>query len=220
MCGRFVLTEPQAGMAALFAATPSNDVPEGPRFNICPTTQVAAITAQDEARRLVSMRWGFVPHWYKTPTDGPLLINARAESVAEKPAFREACRARRCLIPMTGFYEWRKDAEGARIPWYFHSAAGPRAFAGIWQDWGPDGIATCAIVTCAAGPAMAEIHHREPVTLAPEDWPMWLGEEGHGAARLMRAAPDGALVRHRVGRAVNSNRTEGPDLIEPIEEED
>ena len=221
MCGRFALTMPHAAMAQAFAAVPSNDLPDGPRWNVCPTTQIPAVLSADGTRRIVSMRWGFLPRWYDTPSGGPLLINARAETVAEKPAFRDAVRSRRCLIPATGFYEWEKDAEGTRLPWYFHPAdAEFIAFAGIWQGWGPDDAPTCAIVSCAAGPSLREIHHREPVTLAAEDWPLWLGEAGHGAAPLMRAAPEGRLRRYRVSRAVNSNRAEGEELIEPLIDED
>lgn len=222
MCGRFALTMPHAAMAQAFAAAPANDLPGGPRWNVCPTTQIAAVLADDGARRLVPMRWGFLPHWYDGPTAGPLIINARAETVATKPAFRDAVRSRRCLIPASGFYEWTVDAEGLRLPWYFHPAEGEViAFAGVWQPWGPEGIRTCAIVSCAAGPTMEGVHHREPVTLAPKDWPLWLGEAGHGAAALMRPAPEGRLRRHRVSRAVNSNRAEGPELIEPlIDDED
>ncbi|PWJ19304.1 SOS response-associated peptidase [Jannaschia seohaensis] len=221
MCGRYALTLPQDAMVQMFDAIPANDLPEGPRWNICPTTQIPVVRAGAERRALVSMRWGFLPHWYKTPTDGPLLINARAETVAEKPAFRAACRERRCLVPATGFYEWVKTEDGTRLPWYFHAAdGGLLVFAGIWQDWGPDRIATCAIVSCAAGPTMREIHHREPVTLAPEDWPLWLGEAEGKAAPLMRAAPEGRIARYRVSRAVNSNRAEGPELIDPLIDED
>ena len=220
MCGRYALTLPHEAMVQLFAAAPSNDLPEGPRFNVCPTTQVPVVTAAEGERRLRPMRWGFLPHWYKSPTDGPLLINARAETVAEKPAFRTAIRERRCLIPATGFYEWTK-ADGKRLPWYFHPREGEAlAFAGLWQDWGPEDLPTCAIITCAAGPTMAEIHHREPVTLDPADWALWLGEAGHGAATRMRAAPEGRLTRHRVSTKVNPNRVEGPDLIEPLIDED
>lgn len=219
MCGRFAITLPTEAMAQLFEATPSNDLPEVERFNVCPTTQIAVVTSEGRARRLRPMRWGFVPHWYTSPTDGPLLINARAESIAEKPAFRAACRARRCLIPATGFYEWTKDAEGNRLPWYFYDPSGaPLVFAGIWQDWEQDGqaLTSCAIVSTAAGPTMAEVHHREPVTLAPQDWPLWLGEAGKGAAVLMTAAPEARIARHRVDMAVNSNRASGPALIEEI----
>ena len=218
MCGRFAITLPKDAMVQLFDAVPANDLPEGPNYNVCPTNRIAAVTG-GEARRLQPMRWGFIPHWYKKPNDGPLLINARAETVAEKPAFRSACRDRRCLIPASGFYEWTKDAEDNRLPWYITRADGePMVFAGIWQDWEREGEAfrTCAIVTCAANDAMAQIHNRMPVVLAPADWPLWLGEKGNGAAKLMRPAPEDALTWHRVDPAVNSNRASGAELIEPL----
>ena len=217
MCGRYALTLPHEAVARIFEAAPANDLPETPRWNICPTTQVPVVTAGEGGRRLVSMRWGLLPRWYQTPTAGPLLINARAETVAAKPAFRDAVRARRCIVPATGFYEWTKTPDGTRLPWYFHpTEAETVAFAGLWQPWGEDCAPTCAIVSCAAGPSMAEVHHREPVTLAPEDWATWLGETGEKAAPLMRAAPEGRLARHRVARTVNSNRAEGPELIDPL----
>ena len=217
MCGRYAMTLPHDAMVQLFSAVPSNDLPESPRWNVCPTTQVPVVTSTEGTRRLVSMRWGLLPRWYKSPTDGPLIINARAETVAEKPAFRVAIRERRCLIPASGFYEWTKANDGTRLPWYFHPMKGEAlAFAGLWQAWGPDAIATCAIVSCAAGPAMAAIHHREPVTLAEGDWPLWLGEEEGKAAPLMRPAPEGRIARYRVATTVNSNRAEGPELIDPL----
>lgn len=207
-------------MAQLFAARPANDLPGVPNFNVCPTNQVHVVTAGDDgARHLGAMRWGFLPHWYKSPTDGPLLINARSETIAEKPAFRAACRARRCLIPATGFYEWTKDADGKRLPWYITSPDDtPIVFAGVWQRWekGDTPLTTCAIVTTAANDPMSAIHHRMPVLVAQEDWALWLGEEGKGAATLMTAAPDDALRFWRVDPKVNSNRAEGPELIEPL----
>jgi putative SOS response-associated peptidase YedK len=219
MCGRFAITLPPDAMAQLFAAVPANDLPAVPNFNVCPTNRVHVISGGEAGRRLVSMRWGFLPHWYKTPADRPLLINARAETIAEKPAFRAACRARRCLIPATGFYEWTKDAEGRRLPWYIHHADGaPIAFAGIWQNWdkGENALPTCAIVTTGSAGRIGDIHHRMPVTVAPQDWPLWLGEAGKGAARLMAAAPGDVFGAHRVEPKVNSNRATGAGLIEPI----
>lgn len=166
------------------------------------------------------MRWGFLPRWYKKTNGGPLLINARGETIAEKPAFRDAVRKRRALVIATGFYEWTKTEDGARDPWYIHASDGsPLVMAAVWQDWkGPEDeqYRTCAIVTTAASAPMAKIHHRMPVILAPEDWALWLGEAGHGAAALMRAAPDDSLAMYRVDRAVNSNRAVGPQLIEAI----
>lgn len=216
MCGRFTLTHPTEAVAKVFAATPGNDLPDPPRYNICPTQSVIAVTSQPGGRRLRAMRWGFLPQWYKTPTDGPLIINARSETIATKPAFRDAVRQRRCIVPASGFYEWQTAPDGRKLPWYFTRTDGqPLALAGIWQDWG-DG-ATCAIVSTEAGPGMAGLHHREAVVLEPDDWPLWLGEAGHGAAVLMRASAAGVLCCHRVDPAVNSNKAAGPALIEPIE---
>lgn len=218
MCGRFAITLPNDAMAQLFAAAPANDLPHVPNFNVCPTTQVHVVRAGDSGRQLMPMRWGFLPHWYKTPTDGPLLINARAETLADKPAFRSAARARRCLIPATGFYEWTKDADGNRLPYYIHRRDGaPIAFAGIWQRWGKDAPqATCAMVTTAANAGMSAIHHRMPLILEPADWPLWLGEAGKGAATLMRPGAEDILDWYRVGTAVNSNRASGAALIAPL----
>lgn len=222
MCGRFAVTLPTDAMAQLFAAVPGNDLPEVPNFNVCPTTQIHTVWYDGAQRRLGAMRWGFLPHWYKETNAGPLLINARAETIAVKPAFKAACRERRCLIPCSGFYEWTRDGE-TRLPWYIHRCDGaPLAFAAVWQDWERDDEAhrTCAIVTTGANTSMSRIHHRMPVILEPQDWAMWLGEEGKGAARLMQAASDDLLDFHRVSTAVNSNRSHGPELIEPISQPD
>ncbi|WP_299635840.1 SOS response-associated peptidase [uncultured Ruegeria sp.] len=220
MCGRFAITLPNDAMAQLFSARPANALPTTPNFNVCPTNQVHVVRGGESGRHLDALRWGFLPHWYKTETAGPLLINARAETLAEKPAFRDACRSRRCLIVATGFYEWTRTDEGTRLPWYIHRRDGaPIAFAGIWQNWGVDENrqGTCAIVTTAANENLSTIHHRMPLILEPEHWPLWLGEVGKGAARLMQPGERDVLAFHRVGPAVNSNRASGPDLIEPFD---
>ena len=213
MCGRFTITHPNEALAALFDAVPGNDLPPVPNYNVCPTNPVAVVTSE-AGRRLRAMRWGFIPAWYKAPNDGPLIINARADTVAVKPAFRDAVRARRCLVPASGFYEWRAGEKGARLPWYFTRSDGaPMALAGVWQRW--QDIDTVAIVSTGAGPGMAGLHHREPVILEPDAWPLWLGEAGHGAAVLMTASAAGVMAKpFRVGVAVNSNRASGPTLIE------
>ncbi len=219
MCGRLVNTMPSDAMARLFSAAPANDLPDSARYNICPTNSLAVAVSDGSQRRLVSMRWGFLPHWYKTPTDGPLLINARAETIADKPAFRAAARQRRCLVAADGFYEWTKGDGGARLPWYIHpTGETPMVMAGIWQDWaqGDDRMSTVAIVTCASGNGMETLHHRMPVILDPSDWPLWLGEAGKGAALLMQPAPTGSLTWFRVDPKVNSNRAAGADLIAPL----
>jgi putative SOS response-associated peptidase YedK len=206
-------------MAQLFAARPANTLPDVPNHNVCPTNSVHVIRSGPEGRRLDALRWGFIPQWYKAENAGPLLINARAETLAEKPAFRAACRERRCLIVATGFYEWTRTTEGQRLPWYIQRRdLAPIAFAGVWQDWGSEEArqGTCAIVTTAANKSLSAIHHRMPLILEPEDWPLWLGEAGKGAARLMRPGAEETLNFHRVGQAVNSNRASGAELIEPI----
>jgi putative SOS response-associated peptidase YedK len=219
MCGRMAFTLPKEAMVQLFEATPSNNLPEAPNYNVCPTVQIPVVTSDGDARRLRPMRWGFVPHWYEQPNGGPLLINARAETIAEKPAFCAACRARRCLIPVTGFYEWTRDGKTTPLPWFVQRCDGaPLVMAGIWQDWerGDEARTTCAIVTTSANEAMARIHHRIPVILPQQDWSLWLGESGKGAALLMKSAPKDALSFHRVGTEVNSNRASGAVLLDPI----
>jgi putative SOS response-associated peptidase YedK len=206
-------------MAQLFQAAPANRLPAVPDYNICPTDPVHVVRASGARRALVAMRWGFVPSWYKAPTDGPLLINARAETLAEKPAFAAAARARRCLVPVSGYYEWARAGE-AKLPWYYKRADGaPLALAGIWQDWqaeeGP--MASCALVTTAANRFAGQVHHRMPVIIEPQAWGLWLGEEGRGAARLMGPAGETVLTAHRVSPKVNSNRAEGAELIAPYE---
>ncbi len=225
MCGRFVLDRDSAALAGAFGidkADLGDDDPvlSRPRYNICPTQSVVTIRMGGAGREAVPMRWGFLPHWYKTPADGPLIINARAETIAEKPAFRAACRERRCLIPASGFYEWRSSDPKPKTPFYFHAPGLPVfAFAGVWQRWAAEGhepVDTCAIVTCNANDAMRPIHHRLPVVIEPERYGLWLGEEGKGAARLMHAVPDAFFALHEVGRAVNSARSDSSQLIEPV----
>lgn len=218
MCGRFAITLPNDAMAQLFAAQPANNLPHVPNYNVCPTNAVHSVHSTASGRKLVPMRWGFLPHWYKAENSGPLLINARAETLAEKPAFRAACRDRRCIIVATGFYEWTKDENGNRLPWYIHRRDGaPIAFAGVWQNWGKeDTIQSCAVVTTAANRHLAKIHHRMPLILETKHWSSWLGEEGKGAARLMVAGNEDILQYYRVDPAVNSNRATGETLTEPL----
>ncbi|WP_316014204.1 SOS response-associated peptidase [Roseobacter sp. HKCCA0434] len=194
MCGRFALhptlTEAQQAYGIDRDAAAVLEASD----DIRPTTEVATVLggAERTARR---MRWGFVPDWYAGPEDGPLIINARSETIAQKPAFAEACRQRRCLIPMSGFYEWQAvPGRGKRVHWLAPAEGGLHAFAGIWQVWCDEegaARASCAIVTCAAPEALSHIHARLPVAILPEDYALWLGEAGHGAATLMRPPPDG-----------------------------
>jgi putative SOS response-associated peptidase YedK len=196
MCGRYMITSPFEAMARLFEAAPAELGPDAPRPNVSPTQSVPVVVSHEGDRLIVPMRWGFLPHWAKAVNDGPLLINARAETIAEKPTFRAAARERRCLIPADGFYEWTGE-KGAKVAHVIRPRAGWLiGLAGVWQEWRPKGgeaMATCAIVTCAANGVLAPIHHRMPVIVAPEDFALWLGEAGNGAARLMAPAPEDLL---------------------------
>jgi putative SOS response-associated peptidase YedK len=220
MCGRFAITSPREAVIELFAARPAEGLPDdAPRYNVCPTQTIDVVCRGREGDRVLApMRWGFIPPWAKRENDGPLLINARAETLAEKPAFRDAARQRRCLIPASGFYEWHREGEAKQPWWVTPPDGGLVAFAGVWSLWrGPDGpLASAAIVTVAANDTLASIHHRMPLVIAPDDAGLWLGEQGHGAARLMRPVPEDVFTAHRVGSAVNSNRADGPELMAPV----
>ncbi|MDT2073612.1 MAG: SOS response-associated peptidase [Planktomarina sp.] len=219
MCGRLAISLPKEAMTELFQATPANDLPQTPNYNVCPTDNIHTVTSDQGTRHLRAMRWGFVPSWYATLSGGPLLINARSETITEKPAFRDACQSRRCLIPADGFYEWARNAGEKPIPYrVLKSDEQPMAMAGIWQNCEIDGsiIATCAIVTTGANKTMGKIHHRLPVIIGPEDWPLWLGEAGKGAANLMQPVAEYVLDLQRVSTAVNSSRASGPKLWEKV----
>ena len=219
MCGRFAITIPSDAMSQLFDAQPVNNLPDLPNFNVCPTNSIHVVTYNGLGRKLESLRWGFVPNWYRTVNAGPLLINARSETIAQKPAFANASRERRCLIPCSGFYEWSKDLEGNKTPWFIkRNDDTPLVFGGVWQEWGYEGeiIKTCAIVTTASNSKLSSIHHRLPLVLERNNWGFWLGEEGHGASALMRPTSDETLKAYRVSKNINSNRASGPDLISPL----
>lgn len=225
MCGRFALTVPHEAVAEIFGADPDPAlIARGPRFNICPTQEVEAIRVGAEGREVARMRWGLLPHWYKAPNGGPLIINARAETIAEKPAFAKSVRERRCLIPASGFYEWRSNGEKQpKTPFWIHPAGtdGPVGFAGVWREWaGADGqrIETCAIVTTAASETLKPLHHRAPLAIRPDDWPLWLGEEGKGAARLMTPPDEDFWAFHEVGREIGKNSADGEGLMAPVSE--
>ncbi|MHA3913769.1 SOS response-associated peptidase [Halovulum sp. GXIMD14793] len=219
MCGRFAQDLEQKALEELYDLSAAETPDAPPSYNICPTQDITVVRLNDGHRALSRLRWGFVPHWYKTPSDGPLLINARSETLADKPAFRAACRSSRCLIPANGFYEWCTEA-GVKQPWYIQPTGNaPLAFAGICQDW-TDGagqrLSTCAIVTTAANATLKPIHHRMPVVIEAENFGLWLGEAGKGAARLMRPAAEHLLRTHKVSAAVNSARASGAELTAAI----
>jgi putative SOS response-associated peptidase YedK len=218
MCGRFSLTTPTEGLRALFGFDELPNLP--PRYNIAPTQDVAGVKlAGDDGKPSFTLfRWGLIPSWAKDPSIASRLINARAETIAEKPAFRAAFRRRRCLIPADGFYEWEKRPDGGKQPWRVTLEGGvPFAFAGLWEDWlGADGseVETCTIVTTDAAPGIAKIHHRMPVILDPADHDGWLRGTPDDAAALLHPFR-GTLVSYRVSTRVNSVRNDDETLLEP-----
>ena len=219
MCGRFAITLPTDAMAQLFDAQPANNLPDVPNFNVCPTNFIHVITSNQFGRNLEKFRWGFVPKWYRELNAGPLLINARSETLAQKPAFSNAFKKRRCLIPCNGFYEWSKDLEGNKTPWFVQrNDETPLVFGGVWQEWGDEinKIKTCAIVTTASNNNFSGIHHRLQLVLEREDWNFWLGEKGHGASILMKPTANETLSAFKVSKDINSNRSAGPDLLSPL----
>jgi len=215
MCGRFAFYSPAEATAALFGA--ETDLEFRPRYNVAPTQDIAAIRLDDSGEReLVTLRWGLVPFWAKESSIGNRMINARAETVAEKPSFRTAYRKRRCLVLADGFYEWRKEGDG-KTPYFISPASGdPFAFAGLWEDWTDketgESLQTTTLVTTAANPFMAELHQRMPVVLVPGTADRWMAgdvellDEPDAVAPTMQAWP--------VSRRVNNARNEGAELID------
>ncbi|NJO07097.1 MAG: SOS response-associated peptidase [Chloroflexaceae bacterium] len=222
MCGRFTLRTPSEVLAAQFELP---NIPAlNPRYNVAPTQAVAVVRQQPVGRHLDWLQWGLVPHWAKDPSIGSRMINARSETVAEKPAFRAAFKARRCLVLADGFYEWQAIL-GTRTkqPFYFQMEAGkPFAFAGLWEQWnGPDGLLeTCTLLTTEANALVQPVHDRMPVILPPDVYSVWLAPDMHdrGALEALLVPYDPAAMQaYPVRRAVNNTRNDSPECIEPSE---
>lgn len=215
MCGRFAFYSPSEATAALFGVSGSLTVE--PRYNIAPTQYLAAIRNDEgEGRELVMLRWGLVPFWAKDPSIGNRMINARAETVAEKPAYRTAYRRRRCLVLADGFYEWHKEGS-VKTPYYISlESGGPFALAGLWEHWQSketdESLQTATLITTAANEFMATLHHRMPVILVPATADRWMAGDDLQADTIAADCP--ALSAWPVNRRVNNARNEGDDLIE------
>ncbi len=217
MCGRFVLTSPPDAVRNLFGYDDEATFP--PRFNIAPSQPIAVVTLDERQRRLRLMRWGLIPSWVKDPRSFALLFNARADSVLEKPSFRNAFRRRRCLVPSDGFYEWQTSGDRKR-PFFIHPAGGgPVAFAGIWESWtGPNGeeLDTVAIITTEANADLRALHDRMPVVIATDAFDMWLDcahVDAQTAASLLVPSRPGFFAFHEVSQAVSRAASDGPELI-------
>lgn len=224
MCGRYVLYGP--GEALIEGFSLAGLPPFVPRYNIAPASNVLVVREDAQAGRLLEpMRWGLVPRWAREPSIGSRMINARAETVASKPAFREALRRRRCLIPANGFYEWQAPAPGAparKQPFYVYARGGGLlAMAGLYERWdGPEGVlTTCCIITTAANDRMAPVHDRMPALIEAGAQAAWLEPGQHdpdALAPLLRPCPNDVIALRAVGFAVGDAHREGADLIEPL----
>ncbi len=219
MCGRYVITSSPAAIRALFGYPELPNFP--PRYNVAPTQPVPVVRLHEGKRQFVLMRWGLIPAWVKDPKAFSLLINARSDSVIEKPAFRNAMRRRRCLIPADGFYEW-KEAGGRKQPYFVHLKSGePFGFAGLWETWtGPNGeeIDTAAIVTTTANCTLSAVHERMPVILPPEAFDLWLDcakVDAQTAAALLAPARDDLFAAYEISSAVNRVANDSAALLAP-----
>ena len=219
MCGRYSLTSPVESVARIFGFDERPNLMA--RYNIAPTQDVLIVRGgAADALHGVTVRWGLTPSWAKSLDDGVRMINARSETMREKPAFRAAYESRRCLVPADGFYEWRKVGNGKQPYLIAMNDDSVFAFAGLWETWrAPSGedIETCAILTTSATPLLAPIHHRMPVILDPGDYAVWLNGTPESAAPLMLSYESEALNAYPVGAAIGNVRNDGPDLWAAVE---
>ena len=223
MCGRFVQSSSPERLAHLLGATDVRPHPVGPRFNVAPSTPVAAVIEAD-GRRLGSLRWGFIPAWSRQPDSGPQPINARVEGVASSRLFSPSLVRRRCLVPVDGWFEWT-DEDGARQPWLLRPTMDePVAVAGLWALWRPPGsppdappLSTVALMTTAAHGKAADIHHRMPLIVPADLIDAWLDLAVPAEEPLLRELAERPVAVDvvRVSRRVNDVRNDGPDLLTP-----
>ena len=220
MCGRYTLKTSIDVVAEHFGLD-EHTSSLTPSYNVAPTQEVAAVIEEDDERKLEMFRWGLIPSWAKDPAIGNKLINARAETVAEKPSFRSAFKRKRCLIVADGFYEWQKAGDGAKQPFYFRMKnSSPFAFAGLWETWDGHGerIRSCSIITTDANDLMREIHHRMPVILPAENYAAWLDpgfEEKEALLDFLRPYPSEEMEAYPVSRRVNRPSNNEPGVVEP-----
>ncbi len=224
MCGRFVQAHDASFYADAFQVETIRTDVLPVSYNVAPTDQVYAVAEHEGARQLGSFRWGLVPWWAKDLKIGARNINARAETVAEKPAFRDSFAKRRCLIPADGFYEWQRRPKGKLPHFVYRSDAKPLAFAGLWASWkDPDTgewVRTCSIITGEPNELVADIHNRMPVILPEEAWSVWLDRTVSDSAQLeplLGVFPQELLAEHPVSTLVNKVANNYPECIEPLE---
>src|SRR5256714_6523898 len=219
MCGRYAITPAPEAIGQLFGYLEQPNFP--PRYNVAPTQPVPIVRMVEGKRQLALVRWGLIPAWVKDRGGFSLVINARGESVLDKPAFRNAMKYRRCLFPADGFYEWKRNGE-RKQPYFVRLESGqPMAFAGLWESWmGPNGeeMETAAIVTTTASRSIAHIHDRMPVIVPPEAFDFWLDPNVNAemASAVIQPTRDALLDAYEVSSAVNRTANESAMLIEPL----
>lgn len=220
MCGRYSITTPTEALRRLFDFSGHPNL--GPNYNVAPTSIVPLVRMEEGRRVLAVARWGFIPSWAKEVRSKPL-INARAETVQEKPSFRGAFKYRRCLVPADGYFEWQKRPGGAKQPWYIYQPNHePFGMAGIWETYlDPDGteIDTLAILTSATNKTLAPLHDRMPVVIEPRHFDRWLvtdPKEAASLADLLKPAPEGTFTAHPVAPRVGRVGEDDPDIIKAI----
>jgi putative SOS response-associated peptidase YedK len=228
VCGRYVQASSPELLAERFDVDEVRIDEHEAHYNVAPRAEVPAIRRRDDRRVLSLLRWGLVPSWAQDPKIGDRLINARAEAIAEKPAYRRAFERRRCLIPADGFYEWQPVADRRRKqPMFVHRRDGePMAFAGLWEVWreheDDDWLRTCVIVTTEANDLLMPIHDRMPVVLPESAWETWLDPDADPDTllRLLVPVPDDVVVVYPVSTLVNSADNDGPELVREIDPDD
>lgn len=224
MCGRYTLRVTGERVAEHFDLPPAETAGLEPRYNVAPSQEVPAVGPREEGGRgLAAFRWGLVPRWAGEPSDLPDLINARSETVHEKPSFRDSFARRRCLLPADGFYEWKKGGGGSRPHFVRRRDDGLFAFAGLWDRWeGEDGgvVLSCTVLTTDPSDAVRPLHDRMPVIVETDDYDLWLDRtvrERGPLEEVMRPYDGDRLVHHPVSRRVNSPANDGPACVEPVE---
>jgi putative SOS response-associated peptidase YedK len=217
MCGRYLITSAPEAMRQLFQYPELPNFP--PRYNVAPTQPIPIVRLHEGRRQFALVRWGLIPSWVKDPKTFSLVLQARSDSVLDKPSFKNAMKRRRCLIPADGFYEWNEDTRRPYVVRPKHG--GPVAFAGLWECWiGPNGeeLETAAVITTDANKTLHPIHHRMPAVIPPEAFDLWLdcrNVDANTAAALLGPAPEDLFEAYEISTAVNRVTNDHPGVLEP-----
>ena len=224
MCGRFTNKAKPEQIKKEFKIGNKNPNLYQPRYNIAPSQMIEVVFEPENERILSPLKWGLVPHWAKDAEIGNRMINARAETLTEKPSFREAFKSRRCIIPASGFYEWQKKSTGAKQPFYFYlKDKEVFGFAGLWEEWidkqTGEALETCTIITTEANEVLKPAHERMPVILKPEVYDDWLDEkmkDERNMEEVLIPYPAGEMTSHAVSKSVNIPDSDSDELIRPL----